>query len=218
VITVNKVLIAVYLFLKGLLVGLSIAAPVGPIGILCINRTLSSGLMVGLVSGLGAALADAIYGCIAGFGLVAVSSFLLSQQVVIRLVGGAFLFYLGVNTFLATPKNIATADKATTLWQDFSSIFLLTLTNPATILSFIAIYSGLGIVDNDASYNEALILILGVFLGSLSWWFVLCSSISLIRHKLNQTLLTAINRFSGFILIGFGIVAIIGGWVAKGAV
>lgn len=207
-----------YLFIKGFLIGLSIAAPVGPIGILCINRTLSHGLLVGLLSGLGAAMADAVYGCIAGLGLVAISTFLLSQQVAIRLVGGAFLLYLGVKTFLAMPKKSSVPDKATTLWQDFSSTFLLTLTNPATVISFIAIYSGLGIVESNANYGEAFTLIVGVFLGSLAWWVALCSSISLIRHKLNLTLLTVINRLSGLILIGFGIVAVISGWVAKGAV
>lgn len=203
------------LFLKGFIIGLSIAAPVGPIGVLCINRTLRSGLMVGLLSGLGAAVADAIYGCIAGFGLVTVADFLFVAQTPIRWVGGAFLIYLGVKTFLAQPQDKSAPDKARTLWQDFSSTLLLTLTNPATILSFVAIYTSLGIVDSDASYYEAFVIVLGVFLGSLAWWCALSSGISVIRHKLGQTALKWINRLSGIILLAFGLFAIIGGLTLK---
>ena len=171
--------------------------------------------MVGIFSGLGAAVADALYGCIAGFGLVAVSSFLLSWQLAIRLVGGAFLVYLGVKTALATPKNTTMPDRATTLWQDFGSTLLLTLTNPATILSFIAIYSGLGIVESDASYTQAFVIILGVFLGSLAWWLVLCSSVNIVRHKLSQSLLKWINRVSGVVLVVFGVGCFVSIWDFK---
>ncbi|MBS0289027.1 MAG: LysE family transporter [Proteobacteria bacterium] len=203
------------LFIKGFLIGLSIAAPVGPIGVLCINRTLSAGLVVGLLSGLGAASADAIYGCIAGFGLVAVSKFLLSQQTIIQLVGGAFLLYLGIKTFFASPQARAISDRATTLWQDFSSTLFLTLTNPATIISFIAIYTSLGIVERNANYMEALVIVLGVFLGSLAWWCILSSSISHIRHKLSEVVLMWNNRFSGLILIGFGFFSLISGLILR---
>lgn len=195
------------LFIKGALIGLSIAAPVGPIGVLCINRTLSAGLMVGLLTGLGAAVADAIYGCIAGFGLVAVSTFLLSQQLLIKLIGGAFLLYLGLKTFFASSQLKSINDNASTPWQDFSSTLFLTLTNPATIISFIAIYSSLGIVESNANYSEALVIVLGVFLGSLAWWVMLSIGISLIRHKLSDAFVKWINRFSGIILIVFGALA-----------
>lgn len=199
------------LFIKGFLIGLSIAAPVGPIGILCINRTLSAGLMVGVLTGLGAATADAIYGCIAGFGLVAVSKFLLSQQIIIQLVGGAFLLYLGVKTLLRSPQARTITDQATTWWQDFSSTLFLTLTNPVTIIAFLAIYSSLGIVESGASYTEAIVIVLGVFLGSLAWWCALSTSISLIRHKLSEITLVWINRLSGLMLMGFGVFAFISG-------
>lgn len=201
------------LFIKGFVIGMSIAAPVGPIGVLCINRTLAAGLTIGLLSGLGAAVADAVYGCIAGFGLVAVSQFLLSQQTMIRLIGGAFLFYLGIKTFIASTQTTKIADKARTRWQDFSSTFFLTLTNPATIISFIAIYASLGIVEPNANYKEALVIVLGVFLGSLTWWCILCSGISLVRHKLSEVALIWINRLSGVILIGFGIFALTSGLI-----
>lgn len=197
------------LFIKGFIIGLSIAAPVGPIGVLCINRTLSAGLMGGLFTGLGAAVADAIYGCIAGFGLVAVSKFLVSQQTMVQFVGGAFLLYLGIKTYFASPRTSSTPDRARTLWQDFSSTLFLTLTNPATILSFIAIYTSLGIIESGANYSEALVIVLGVFLGSLAWWCVLSAGINLVRHKLSKTAMAWINRFSGIILIIFGAIALI---------
>ncbi len=195
--------------MKGLIIGFSIAAPVGPIGILCINRTLSSGRLAGLTSGLGAAMADAFYGCIAGFGLVSVSQFLLSQKSLVHLVGGAFLIYLGIKTFFSSSKNNQIVDNANSLWRDFVSTFLLTLTNPATIISFLAIYASLGIVEVGANYKEALLIVLGVFLGSLLWWFILSFGISAIRHKLNDSKLKWINRFSGIILLGFGVFAFV---------
>ena len=122
------------LFIKGLMIGFSIAAPVGPIGILCINRTLAMGLGAGLSSGLGAALADALYGCIAGVGRVSLSSLLLNQQKIITLVGGAFLLYLGLRTILNRSAPNQILDTANSIWRDFSSTFLLTLTNPATLI------------------------------------------------------------------------------------
>ncbi len=196
------------LFLKGLIIGFSIAAPVGPIGILCINRTLAMGLYAGLSSGFGAAFADALYGCIAGFGLVSLSEFLLAKQQIITLLGGAFLAYLGIRTFYARkPKQIP--DNAKSLWRDFTSTFFLTLTNPATIISFIAIYASLGIVEPSASYIEAGLIVLGVFIGSLLWWCILSFSINHIRHKLSDSFLKWINRFSGIILLGFGFFALV---------
>lgn len=196
------------LFLQGFLIGLSIAAPVGPIGILCINRTLSNGLWVGLCSGLGAAVADAVYGCIAGFGLASVSSFLMSYENSIRLVGGLFLTYLGIRTLIAKTNSATGTDRASTLWQDFASTFFLTLANPATILSFVAIYASLGAVEAGVQYLEAFNIVLGVFLGSLCWWCILSTSIHMIHHKFSNTALSWINRFSAFILISFGLFAL----------
>lgn len=196
------------LFLKGLIIGFSIAAPVGPIGILCINRTLSQGLLAGLVSGAGAALADATYGCVAGFGLVSLSQFLLSWQNSITLIGGAFLLYLSVRTFLSSGKPTLLTDNASSLWRDFTSTFFLTITNPATIICFLAIYASLGIVEPGANYLEALMIVLGVFVGSLIWWCLLSYGINHVRHKLSATMLKWINRLSSLILFSFGLFAL----------
>ena len=131
------------LYLRGLAIGFSIAAPGGPIGVLCIRRTLAEGRVSGLVSGLGAATADTIYGCFAAFGLTSISYFLVSQQVGMRLIGGVFLCYLGIKTLLARPAQQAASGKGNGLFGDFSSAFFLTLTNPMTIIAFAAIFAGL---------------------------------------------------------------------------
>ena len=159
--------------LRGLAIGFSIAAPVGPIGVLCIRRTLAEGRVSGLVSGLGAATADAIYGCIAGFGLTFIANILISQQVWLRLIGGLFLCYLGVKTLLAKPAHQATSAKGNGLVGAYASTFFLTLTNPMTILSFVAIFAGLGLASTGGNYASAGVLVFGVFIGSALWWLIL---------------------------------------------
>lgn len=197
------------LLLKGMIIGFSIAAPVGPIGILCINRTLASGMLAGLFSGLGAAFADAFYGCVAGFGLVSISGFLISQKFAIHLVGGSFLLYLGVKTFIRHSNTKPITDHARTLFRDFTSTFLLTITNPATIISFVAIYASLSIIDTKANYIEAMLIVAGVFAGSLLWWTILSLGVTAVKHKLSDKTVHWINIFSGIVLCGFGLFAII---------
>ena len=188
-------------FVKGLIIGFSIAAPVGPIGLLCIQRTLTGGRISGFISGLGAATADAVYGCIAGFGLTFISTFLISQNVWLRLIGGAFLCFLGIRTFVSPPAERAASAEGKSLLTNYASTFVLTITNPVTILSFAAIYAGLGVYN----YVSAVLLVSGVFTGSALWWLTLSSSVSLIRSKIDQHKLKWINRISGTILTGIGV-------------
>ena len=196
-------------FLKGLAVGFSIAAPVGPIGVLCIRRSLTEGRVSGLITGLGAATADALYACIGGFALTSISNFLTSQQVWLRIIGGAFLLFLGFKYFLSKPvKQVATTKKPT-LTKTYTSAFFLTLTNPITILSFAAIFAGLGLGSESREYTAASVLILGVFVGSTLWWLALSTSASLFRTRLNQRGLQWVNRVSGTIIMGFGLAAIV---------
>jgi len=205
------------LLLRGLLIGFSIAAPVGPIGVLCIRRTLAEGRTAGMLTGLGAATADALYGCIAAFGLTFISAFLVRQQDLLALVGGAFLCYLGVRTFLSRPAEGAAEAGGKSLLGMYSSTFFLTLTNPLTILSFAAIYAGLGLASisqaqgsNQASeYLSAALVVLGVFLGSASWWLLLSGIVSLFRSRVTPGTLRWINRISGVIILGFGIAMLI---------
>lgn len=194
--------------LKGLLLGFSIAAPVGPIGVLCIRRTLSNGRISGLVSGLGAASADAFYGFVAGFGLTAISGFLIDQKFWLALFGGIYLCYLGFRTFQAKPSSMEVQAENQSLWGSYLSTFGLTLTNPATILSFVALFAGLGLVSSESSYFAALLLVLGVFLGSAAWWLTLSGGVSFLRDKFNSRTMVWINRIAGVVLLGYGIAAI----------
>jgi threonine/homoserine/homoserine lactone efflux protein len=195
--------------LRGIVIGFSIAAPVGPIGILCIRRTLAEGRTSGFVSGLGAATADAFYGCVAGFGLTLVSSVLVSQQHWFRLIGGLFLCYLGVRTFLARPAAQAAVPTRKGLAGAYAATLFLTLTNPMTILSFAAIFAGLGLANTRGDYGSAIVLVLGVFTGSVLWWLVLSTMASLFRTRLNTGALQWLNRISGIVITGFGLIALL---------
>ncbi len=193
---------------RGVVLGFSIAAPVGPIGVLCIRRTLAEGRRVGLVSGLGAATADTAYGLVAAFGLTAVSGLLVSQTVWLRVVGGLFLLYLGLRTFLARPSDRAATTKGRGLVGAYASTLLLTLTNPMTILSFVAIFAGLGLGDTGGDYGAATLLVAGVFVGSALWWLLLSGGVSLLRGRLTPTRLAWVNRLAGLVILAFGVVTL----------
>jgi len=199
-------------FLRGVLIGFSIAAPVGPIGVLCILRTLANGRVNGLVSGLGAATADALYGSVAAFGLTFISSLLIGQHFWLRLIGGVFLCYLGVRTFLARPAEQAASAKSASLAGAYASTLLLTLTNPTTILSFAAVFAGLGLASAGGNYAASGLLALGVFLGSALWWLILSSGVSLFRARFGPRQLRWVNRLSGLIILAFGVLALLSLW------
>ncbi len=189
----------------GIIIGFAIAAPVGPIGVLCIRRTLADGRAAGLVSGLGAATADACYGCIAGFGLTLVSNLLLSRQTGLQLLGGLFLLYLGLKTFFRPPAEEAAVAGSRGLLGAYISTFLLTITNPMTIFAFIAIFAGLGMVQTGGSYSTAALVVTGVFTGSALWWLLLSGGVSIFRARITPTQLRWINRIAGVVIIGFGL-------------
>jgi threonine/homoserine/homoserine lactone efflux protein len=193
-------------FVKGAAIGFSIAAPVGPIGILCIRRSLADGVWKGFSAGLGAATADAAYGCLAAFGLTAISGFLVAHEAWLGLFGGVFLCYLGARTFLSRPAQDAPAAGSRFL-SVYGSTLLLTLANPATILSFAAVFCALGL-GTSADYLGAGALVLGVFLGSAAWWLALSGGVGLLRSRVNATWMRAVNRASGCVLFAFGIWAL----------
>lgn len=197
------------LFIKGFIIGFSIAAPVGPIGILCIQRTLSDGNIQGLVTGLGAATADAIYGFIAAFGLTFISNFLVEQSVWFRLIGGLFLCYLGIKAFLSRPKGQALSLGNRTILSAYGTTFFLTLTNPMTILFFAGVFAGLGLVSESILYTSAGLMVIGVFIGSGSWWLILSGATSILRNKIDNHKLGWINKISGFVILIFGLAALI---------
>jgi threonine/homoserine/homoserine lactone efflux protein len=195
---------------KGLLLGFSVAAPVGPIGILCINRTVNKNFTSGFVSGLGAATADLFYGLIAGFGLTVISNFLLSQKIWIHLVGIAFLLYLGLKTITKKEQEIKfenLADKG--LFKDYLSTLFITITNPLTILFFLAIFAGLGLSGLTNGLYSSILLVAGVFLGSCSWWLILSSITHKLKNRINSKMLKRIDLLSGILLFFFGVLLLI---------
>ena len=198
------------LFLKGLIIGFAIAAPVGPIGVLCIQRSLHDGFKIGLMTGMGAAFADGTYGLIAGFGLTAISSLLIAQQFWIRLIGGLFLLYLGIKLFLSAPQQREARKSDKSSWHAFTTTYLLTVMNPATILSFVAVFAGLGVGTTSTNYSEAMVLVSGIISGSAMWWLFLSGGVAFIlHHRLSPSVMRNINRLSGIIILAFGIIALL---------
>jgi threonine/homoserine/homoserine lactone efflux protein len=174
---------------------------------------LQDGRKFGFISGLGAASADGIYGAIAGFGLTFISSFLVAQQMWLALLGGLFLSYLGVRTFLSEPAEKVVYARRGGLFKAYAATFLLTLTNPITILSFVAIFAGLGLAAADRNYGEAISLVLGVFSGSVAWWLLLSGGVSLLRDRFNNRAMRWVNRLAGLIILGFGVYILLTLWL-----
>ncbi len=196
------------IFLKGLIVGLSVAVPVGPIGVLCIRRTLAESRMIGLLSGLGAATADAFYGAIAGFGLTILSNFLIGQKLWLHLIGGGLLCLMGIKTLFSRPaEQGAAVTEGHSLWNAYLSTFFLTLTNPMTLIFFAAVFAGLGIGSERHHLIAAGILVSGVFIGSAMWWVVLIGFTGLLQGLFNFRRQQWLNRISGLIIIGFALYA-----------
>ena len=226
---------AIDLFLRGLALGFSIAAPVGPIGVLCIRRTLAEGRAAGFASGLGAAVADGLYGAVAAYGLTAISRTMQQQQFWLRLVGGVFLCWLGVKTCLARAASGSNVGQASRLPSAesasaalpsgpgqagrlpyiegrnvriggaFASTLFLTLTNPMTIISFGIVFAGLELGGPASDYVAATAMVLGVFLGSAFWWLLLSTGVGAFRERLQPAQLRWGNRLSGLIMLGFGL-------------
>lgn len=195
------------LFAKSLILGLAIAAPLGPIGALCINRTLERGFWAGVAGGFGTALADATYAMLAAAGFATFATLLRELSAPLGLIGGLFLLWLGWRGM--TPRPIATAAEigARDLVHTTAATFLLTIANPTTILSFAAIFAGLGLATV-ADGGNAAIVVAGVFLGSLAWWLALSGGIALARAKLPDNFAEWTARGSGIVLIGFGLAAL----------
>ena len=190
------------LALKGLAFGFILAATVGPMWVLCLRRTLASGALVGLVSGMGIAVADGFYGAVAAFGLTAISGFLLAHAFWIGLAGSAFLLYLGVKTLMAKPVVEEKTESPLSLPSAFLSTLGLTLTNPPTILAFAAIFAGLGLAST-SDYAAAALIVAAVFIGSALWWIILALGAARLRRFMGPRLFRAINVVSGVSILTF---------------
>lgn len=193
------------LFLKGILIGFVIAAPIGPIGILCIQRTISGRYGLSLMTGLGAGVADTVYGAIAGFSLVSIANFIAQYEFYLRLFGSVLLGWIGFSIFRSPLRHdpLETRSKET-FFHGFTSAFFLTLSNPIALIVFAAAFTVMGVSPQSDSLDQSLVLVGGVFVGANGWWFALSTTIHLIHHKLSETNLLWINRISGGLLLGFG--------------
>lgn len=202
-------------FLQGLIIGMCVAAPVGPVGILCIRRVLYRGRFAGVTSGLGVALGDMIFAAVAAFSITYIIDFLLAQQFWIKIVGGFVLTVLGWHVSRSHPhldKGAEDDAAKTGFWKlvftDVSSTIVMTLTNPSMILGFIALFAGMGLdkfVEQRA--DAAIILVIGVFVGSMIWWLVLAEIVVRLRKKITDQTLTRINQVSGILIGVFGLAA-----------
>lgn len=195
------------IFLKGIFIGFAMAVPLGPIGIMCIRKTLTEGRLRGLIVGLGAATADLLYGCIAAFGLTIISDTLVSQRIWIRLVGGGLLLYIGVRTFRKIPADPKIPINSSGILRTYLTAFLVTLTNPLTIFAFLAVFAALGL-GSDLGNFSASALVAGVFIGSGLWFLSLSSGVILFRKKLDLVGLGWVNKIAGILIIISGVIVI----------
>ncbi|MFA5211774.1 MAG: LysE family transporter [Methanoregula sp.] len=193
------------LFAQGLIVGLTLAIPVGPIALVCIQRTLTGGRWHGIASGLGVATADTFYAGITVFGITLLSAFLLEWQLLFRLTGGLVLVCVGVWIFRTIPPEVTDTPDDETYAKDYLSMVALTFANLLTILFFIAILPGFGVIFSGGTFLPAAIFVLGIFVGEVCWWVVLCGVLGYLHLTLTRARLTLINRLSGSVIVLFGI-------------
>ena len=200
--------LALPLPIRGLIIGFTIAAAVGPITLLVIRRTIDHGGIYGFASGLGVATADATYGGIAAFGLTAVTTVLVSSHVLLGIVGGAIIVVIGLRTIVARPSGPATDAERPGVVGAFASIYGLTMTNPLTIVLYAGVFAGIGLAAG-SSFLDAAILTLAVWLGSALWWVCLCAPVAWLRERVSTRILLWVNRVSGAALVAFGVIAVV---------
>lgn len=198
-------LIGLWLLSKGLMAGLAIAVPVGPVNVLCASRTISKGRLSGLMSGFGAATADALYGAIAGFSITFLIDFLEREEFWIRVFGGLLLVGIGIMYFRKPAQEPKPQNDDSSVHSDFTSTLLLTLTNPTTVLSFVAVLAGLGMGGHRAWWLTFL-LVGGIFLGSMLWWVILVLLVNRFRDRFDRSAMCWMNRIAGVAIGGFGVV------------
>ena len=197
------------IILEGILVGFAVAAPVGPVAVVTIERTLAYGLKAGLAVGLGAAVADTILGAFAGFGLTVVAELIEQNRDVLRLVGGAILITLGVVLIASRAKTKRRDITAADLLHAFTSAFVITISNPITIFAFLAIFAGLGFTEAAATPGLAALLVAGIFLGACLWWLSLAGMVSLFQDRVSDRTVAALKGGAGYLILGFGLYALV---------
>jgi len=196
-------------FLKGMFIGLAMAAPVGPLAILCIRRSLAKGYAEGLATASGVALVDGFYALVAALGLTAISSFVLERREYLFMGGGLMLMMLGIRALKNPPQLKNDVVKHRGFFTTLIQTMLITLTNPMTIITFIAAFTAVGFEDLQADISQAIIIAFGVFLGSMSWFMFISFSAAYFRKHLTPYMLWLLNTLSGIILLGFGLLFLI---------
>lgn len=203
------------LYIKGIVIGLSASIPLGPVGLICIQKTLNSRRTNGVVSGMGAALADTFFAVVAAFGISAVHNFIETQQLFLRIGGGIILLFLGLKFFLTNPaiQVRKQRNKNNNLWADFVSVFLLTLSNPITVVVFGAVFAGFGVIPKESSWFDMIMLTSGVFFGAMLWWVSLVNVINIFRKKFRLRRLWWMNKIMGVLITLFGLFALISAFI-----
>ena len=196
------------LLFRGIIAGLAISAPVGPINVICVSRTVTKSWLSGVISGLGAAVADSFYGAIAGFSISFVIDFLLREQKNLRFFGGFLLIGLGVWYYFKKAPAEREKKEGEVEHTDFVSTFLLALTNPTTVLSFLAVLAVLGLGKHSIGW-PTLGLVVGIFAGSMAWWLLLTGVTHRLRDKFNDKAMAWMNRIGGLAIGAFGIIMIV---------
>jgi threonine/homoserine/homoserine lactone efflux protein len=204
------------LIVSGVVIGLAVAVPIGPVNLICIRRTLAFGPVNGFVSGLGAALGDTVFAIVTGFGLTVIAQLIRGYSSILELTGGCMLIYFGAHTFASKVETrivdkIAVREKgASTLFRAMASTFALTITNPATLLGFAALFAGLGgLAGGHPDLISAAFVVIGVAGGSALWWLVLTTVVGLFHASINDHVMAIINRGSGVAVVGFGLAVLI---------
>ncbi len=192
------------LFFQGIIIGLTLAVPVGPISLVCIHRTVAGGRLHGVLSGLGVATADSLYAAVAFLGLTAVSGLIIGHQTLFRFLAGIALVLVGIQVYRSVPATVSEGGGQEPYLQDYLSLFALAAANPLTIIFFITILPGFGVVAQGTTLSAAVPFVAGVFLGSAIWWLILCGSLGSVRSRLSAGHLRQINRVSGILIACFG--------------
>jgi threonine/homoserine/homoserine lactone efflux protein len=192
------------LFIQGIIIGLTLAVPVGPLSLLCIHRSVADGRLHGIVSGIGIASADSFYAAVSFLGLTIISGLILAQQYLFRLLAGIVLIFIGIRVFLSVPGITTSHTGHETYLKDYLSTAAIAVANPLTLLFFMVIVPGFGVVIHGNSLLSALEFVSGVFFGSVVWWVVLCGSVGTVRTRISGENLRLINRISGILIFCFG--------------
>ena len=192
------------IFIQGMIIGLTLAVPVGPIALMCIQRAVTDGRLHGIVSGIGVATADSFYAGVTFFGLTAISGLIIAHQVSLRLAAGVVLVLVGIRIFLTMPAPLIVKTEHETYVKDYLSMVAIAIANPLTLIFFVAILPGFGVVFYENSVLSASEFVGGIFFGSTLWWIVLCGSIGSVRSRISAEHLRLINRISGMLIVCFG--------------